>query len=84
MGTRWYTPGRSERWPGDDLWSDIGGGREAGLATVQVKTGKYRPEDDSHPSIRPHHRLASVTELSALIEGERRLRRHDGERGRRR
>lgn len=53
---------------GDDLWSDIGGGREAGLITVQVKTGKYRPDDDSHPSIRPHHRLASVKELPTLLK----------------
>jgi len=30
---------------GDDIESDIGGAQTAGLQTVLVKTGKFRPQD---------------------------------------
>lgn len=38
---------------GDDLESDIGGARALGLQTLLVRTGKYRPLDEAHPTIRP-------------------------------
>jgi ribonucleotide monophosphatase NagD (HAD superfamily) len=37
---------------GDDIKSDIGGAQQAGLCTVLVRTGKFRPSDldsDIHP-----------------------------------
>ena len=40
---------------GDDLESDIGGARDAGLQTVLVRTGKYRASDESHPTVRADH-----------------------------
>lgn len=38
---------------GDDLDSDIAGAQAAGLQAVLVRTGKYRPQDEVHPQIRP-------------------------------
>ena len=38
---------------GDDLSDDIGGAQAAGIPGILVRTGKYRPADESHPSIRP-------------------------------
>ena len=38
---------------GDDLESDIGGAQQAGLRAILVRTGKYRPADETHPHIRP-------------------------------
>lgn len=52
---------------GDDIEGDIGGGRSAGLCTVQVRTGKFRPEDEDHPRIRPDHRIDSLCDLPALL-----------------
>jgi HAD superfamily hydrolase (TIGR01458 family) len=37
---------------GDDIESDVGGAADAGLQTVLVRTGKYRPEDERHPRCR--------------------------------
>lgn len=38
---------------GDDLRDDIGGAQDAGIAGILVRTGKYRPEDESPGMIRP-------------------------------
>ncbi|KAH8115624.1 HAD-like domain-containing protein [Phellopilus nigrolimitatus] len=39
---------------GDDVEADLGGGAvELGLWRVLVKTGKYRPGDESRPGVRP-------------------------------
>jgi len=38
---------------GDDLADDIGGGQSAGIPGILVRTGKFRPEDEHHPTIRP-------------------------------
>lgn len=38
---------------GDDLTDDIGGAQAAGIVGILVRTGKFRPGDDSHPGIRP-------------------------------
>lgn len=40
---------------GDDLAADIGGARAAGIAGILVRTGKYRPEDESRDDLRPDH-----------------------------
>jgi len=38
---------------GDDIVSDISGAQACGVRGIQVRTGKYRPEDEPHPSIKP-------------------------------
>jgi HAD superfamily hydrolase (TIGR01458 family) len=52
---------------GDDLENDVGGAQHAGLRGVLVRTGKYQPDDESHPEITPDAVFddfpAMVTEL---------------------
>lgn len=36
---------------GDDIVGDIGGAQNSGMRGVQVRTGKYRPEDENHPTV---------------------------------
>ncbi|CAG0888725.1 unnamed protein product [Cyprideis torosa] len=50
---------------GDDIVSDIGGAQKAGLQGYLVRTGKYQPKDEKHPSVTPH---AIVDNLLAGIE----------------
>jgi HAD superfamily hydrolase (TIGR01458 family) len=54
---------------GDDLESDIRGGRAAGLVTVQVRTGKYEAEATRlvAPERRPHHVVDSLADVPSLL-----------------
>ncbi len=52
---------------GDDIEADIGGAYEAGMTTIQVKTGKFTPKDRDHPSFRPDHLIASAADLPNLL-----------------
>ena len=52
---------------GDDIEADIGGALAAGLAAVQVKTGKYRPRDDGHPTISATGRIGSIADLAGWL-----------------
>ncbi len=52
---------------GDDIEADIGGAKAAGLLTVQVKTGKYRKQDEDHPSVTPDGRVRSLAALPQWI-----------------
>ncbi|KAM4033016.1 phospholysine phosphohistidine inorganic pyrophosphate phosphatase [Anomaloglossus baeobatrachus] len=36
---------------GDDVVNDIGGAQSCGIRGVLVRTGKYRPSDESHPQV---------------------------------
>ncbi|XP_075950047.1 phospholysine phosphohistidine inorganic pyrophosphate phosphatase [Anarhichas minor] len=36
---------------GDDLVNDVGGAQRCGMKGVQVRTGKYRPSDESHSTV---------------------------------
>jgi HAD superfamily hydrolase (TIGR01458 family) len=54
---------------GDDIEADIGGAQAAGLAAVQVETGKYTPADREHPHVTPDLRIASIADLPAALEG---------------
>ncbi|XP_068111469.1 phospholysine phosphohistidine inorganic pyrophosphate phosphatase [Hyperolius riggenbachi] len=36
---------------GDDVVNDIGGAQSCGIRAVLVRTGKYRPSDESHPLV---------------------------------
>ena len=53
---------------GDDLWSDIGGAQQAGLAAWLVRTGKYRADAVADSGIAPDRILDSVAEVGAGIE----------------
>ena len=53
---------------GDDIEGDVGGAQNAGLVAVQVRTGKYRDEDEHHPRIRPDYRVDSILDLVPLLE----------------
>ncbi|KAK1164410.1 phospholysine phosphohistidine inorganic pyrophosphate phosphatase-like isoform X1, partial [Acipenser oxyrinchus oxyrinchus] len=37
---------------GDDLVNDVGGAQQCGMKAVQVRTGKYRPSDEKHPTVK--------------------------------
>lgn len=50
---------------GDDLESDIGGAQNCGIRGVLVRTGKFRPSDENHNSIKPD---AIVTNLYQAVE----------------
>ena len=53
---------------GDDIESDIGGAKAAGLRAVQVRTGKYSSRDDDHPDVQPDGRIDDITTLADWIE----------------
>ncbi|XP_070382397.1 phospholysine phosphohistidine inorganic pyrophosphate phosphatase-like [Dermacentor albipictus] len=38
---------------GDDIVSDVGAAQSAGMRGVLVRTGKFRPSDENHPSVKP-------------------------------
>ncbi len=52
---------------GDDIEADIGGAQHAGLGAVQVRTGKYSPADESHPTVTPDACVDSIADLPDLI-----------------
>ncbi|XP_028651088.1 phospholysine phosphohistidine inorganic pyrophosphate phosphatase [Erpetoichthys calabaricus] len=37
---------------GDDLVNDVGGAQQCGMKALQVRTGKYRPTDELHPTVK--------------------------------
>ncbi|XP_016112118.1 phospholysine phosphohistidine inorganic pyrophosphate phosphatase [Sinocyclocheilus grahami] len=49
---------------GDDLLNDVGGAQRCGMKGLQVRTGKYRPSDEQHPSVRAD---AYVDDLAAAV-----------------
>lgn len=56
---------------GDDIDSDIGGGQAAGITGILVKTGKYREEYVRASTIKPDFIIASIADLSTLLENNR-------------
>lgn len=52
---------------GDDIDVDIGGGQQAGLHTILVRTGKYRREYAEASRIKPDALIDSIKELPALL-----------------
>ncbi|XP_014666351.1 PREDICTED: phospholysine phosphohistidine inorganic pyrophosphate phosphatase-like [Priapulus caudatus] len=38
---------------GDDVVSDVGGAQACGMRALLVRTGKYRPTDEKHPTVTP-------------------------------
>ncbi|MBN3299025.1 phospholysine phosphohistidine inorganic pyrophosphate phosphatase [Amia ocellicauda] len=50
---------------GDDLVNDVGGAQRCGMRALQVRTGKYRPSDEQHPSVRAD---GYVDDLAAAVD----------------
>ncbi|CAB4005495.1 Phospholysine phosphohistidine inorganic pyrophosphate phosphatase [Paramuricea clavata] len=52
---------------GDDLIGDVGGAQSCGIRGVQVKTGKYRLQDEQHETIKADGRVKDLAEAAELI-----------------
>jgi HAD superfamily hydrolase (TIGR01458 family) len=54
---------------GDDLETDVRGGRAAGLMTIQVRTGKFDQAllDEAPPEQRPDHIIDSLADVPSLL-----------------
>ncbi len=52
---------------GDDIESDIGGARRAGMKGILVKTGKYREELVSRSKVKPDLVIDSAADLPLLL-----------------
>ncbi|NOT69674.1 MAG: TIGR01458 family HAD-type hydrolase [Methylophilaceae bacterium] len=52
---------------GDDIDADVGGGQQAGLKGILVKTGKYRQDYTEVSKVRPDFTIASIAELPVLL-----------------
>jgi HAD superfamily hydrolase (TIGR01458 family) len=53
---------------GDDIEGDIGGAQNAGIAAVQVRTGKYQEEKVAESGIEPSATVDSIADLPGLLE----------------
>ena len=53
---------------GDDLESDINGGKRSGLFTISVQTGKYNEEEYKKSKIKPDVLLPSIAVLPKWVE----------------
>ena len=56
---------------GDDLEGDIAGAQAAGMRTVLVRTGKFRPDDLDHASTVPDGIVSSIAQLPDWLEENR-------------
>ncbi|MBN8867090.1 MAG: TIGR01458 family HAD-type hydrolase [Solirubrobacterales bacterium] len=52
---------------GDDIEGDIGGGLNAGIASVLVRTGKYQPERVAESGIEPTLTVDSIADLPEAL-----------------
>ncbi len=52
---------------GDDIEGDVGGGLDAGIASVLVRTGKYRADAVTASGIEPTATIDSVADLPGLL-----------------
>jgi HAD superfamily hydrolase (TIGR01458 family) len=53
---------------GDDIEADVGGAKNAGIATILVRTGKFRPTDLEHPAVVPDAVLDSIVALPGWLK----------------
>ena len=53
---------------GDDIESDVGGAKKAGLRGILVKTGKYRRELVERSDVEPDRVLSSVTDIEQILD----------------
>jgi HAD superfamily hydrolase (TIGR01458 family) len=54
---------------GDDIEGDIGGGLDAGIASILVRTGKYREDAVAASDVVPSATVDSVADVPALLGG---------------
>jgi ribonucleotide monophosphatase NagD (HAD superfamily) len=52
---------------GDDVESDVGGAKRAGLRAVLVRTGKFREETLAAAEVQPDGILESIAEVPAFL-----------------
>jgi len=52
---------------GDDVEADVGGGLEAGIASVLVRTGKFEPAHVAASGVEPTATIDSIADLPALL-----------------
>ncbi|XP_046567217.1 phospholysine phosphohistidine inorganic pyrophosphate phosphatase-like [Haliotis rubra] len=52
---------------GDDVVNDIGGSQACGMRGVLVRTGKYRPSDEQHPTVKPSGVVDNLAQAVDLI-----------------
>ncbi|XP_076060407.1 phospholysine phosphohistidine inorganic pyrophosphate phosphatase [Oratosquilla oratoria] len=52
---------------GDDIVSDVGGAQACGIRGVLVRTGKYTPNDENHPTVKPDFIADTLEEVVNLI-----------------
>ncbi|TCJ16517.1 TIGR01458 family HAD-type hydrolase [Parasulfuritortus cantonensis] len=53
---------------GDDIETDVGGGKAAGMTGILVRTGKYRPGCEKNGAVPPDCQLDSIAHLFECIE----------------
>ena len=54
---------------GDDIEADVGGGLDAGIASILVRTGKYREDAVAASGVVPSATVDSIADLPALLGG---------------
>lgn len=52
---------------GDDIDADVGGGQQAGLKGILVKTGKYRQSYAEASAVRPDLIIDSIVDLPGVL-----------------
>jgi ribonucleotide monophosphatase NagD (HAD superfamily) len=53
---------------GDDIDSDVGGGQQAGLKGILVKTGKYRQAYAETSPVKPDLVIDSIKDLTGILK----------------
>ncbi|XP_075999777.1 phospholysine phosphohistidine inorganic pyrophosphate phosphatase [Genypterus blacodes] len=56
---------------GDDLVNDVGGAQRCGMKGVQVRTGKYRPSDERHPTVTADGTVDNLAQAVDMILKQR-------------
>ncbi|XP_040922983.1 phospholysine phosphohistidine inorganic pyrophosphate phosphatase [Toxotes jaculatrix] len=56
---------------GDDLVNDVGGAQRCGMKGVQVRTGKYRPSDERHPTVTADGTVDNLAQAVDMILNQR-------------
>uniref|UniRef100_A0A3Q3WZI2 Phospholysine phosphohistidine inorganic pyrophosphate phosphatase n=1 Tax=Mola mola TaxID=94237 RepID=A0A3Q3WZI2_MOLML len=56
---------------GDDLVNDVGGAQRCGIKGVQVRTGKYRPSDERHPTVMADGTVDNLAQAVDMILNHR-------------
>ncbi|XP_078269720.1 phospholysine phosphohistidine inorganic pyrophosphate phosphatase isoform X2 [Rhinoraja longicauda] len=52
---------------GDDIVYDVGGAQQCGMKAVQVRTGKYRPCDEQHPTVKADGYVNNLAQAVTIL-----------------